>query len=180
MPESAARRLVFKAWPIALALAWPAAAQVGPISEVRGGLLAHDVAILGSHEEEGVDVNAEILFRSPQVLRPLLAPRPHVGVDVNTLGDTSVAYAGLTWQTDIGPLWGALAFGGAVHDGEIDEKPGAKGLGSRALFRLAGEVGWYASPHVSISLLYDHYSNATLAEDNEGLNNLGLRFGYRF
>lgn len=180
MRESAARRIVFKAWLAALAAVSPAAAQVNPISEVRGGLLAHDVAILGAHEEEGVDINAEILFHPPPLLRPLLSPRPHVGIDANTLGDTSAAYAGLTWQADAGPLWGAFAFGGAVHDGEIDESPGSKGLGSRALFRLAGEIGWHVTPHVSLSLLYDHYSNATLAEDNEGLNNLGLRFGYRF
>src|SRR5207253_650138 len=78
----------------------------GIFSEVRLGVLAHDVGFLGGREP-GADINAEVLFVSPfpddwgstwpQWLRWIARPRPHIGGDVNTAGATSQAYLGLTW-----------------------------------------------------------------------------------
>ena len=55
-----------------------------------------------------------------------------------------------------------------------------KALGSHALFRLALEVGCDVSESWRASVLWDHSSNAGLADHNEGLNNLGARIGYKF
>src|SRR5690606_8870475 len=68
----------------------------GYLSEVRGGGLAHDVGVFGRSEEDGVDVNVELLFVSPDFLKPIWAPRPHIGASVSTSGETSQAYFGLT------------------------------------------------------------------------------------
>ncbi|HSV28059.1 MAG TPA: acyloxyacyl hydrolase, partial [Candidatus Omnitrophota bacterium] len=83
----------------ALLLAFATPAQAG-IDEIRLGLLDHDVGVFGGEHESGYDVNGEVLFESPGFLAPIWAPRPHVGVYVNTTGDTSQAYAGLTWTWD--------------------------------------------------------------------------------
>ena len=40
------------------------------------------------HVEGGADVNVELLFNSPDLLRYIGSPRPHVGADINTSGNT--------------------------------------------------------------------------------------------
>jgi hypothetical protein len=55
-----------------------------------------------------------------------------------------------------------------------------KSLGSRVLLRIPLEIGYSMTDHYEISILFDHISNAYLADPNEGLDTLGLRFGYRF
>src|SRR3546814_14134530 len=79
------------------------------------------------------DVNAEILFASPEFLSAIWSPRPHLGVDINTAGDTSQLYLGLTWrwQPFEFPLWGAFSTGGSVHTGETGKSTSDKELGSR-------------------------------------------------
>jgi lipid A 3-O-deacylase len=164
-------------------LPYAAAAEDGFLSEIKLGALAHDVPLLATRDERGVDFNIEALFTSPAFLTSLGAPRPHVGASINGSGDTSQAYAGLTWEWKPfeAPVWGAFSFGGAIHDGERENvREDRKALGSRVLFRLAAEVGYDVSDSVRVSLLWDHISNAGLAEENEGLNNVGVRLGYRF
>src|SRR3546814_17393937 len=73
----------------------------GFLSEVRLGGLAHDVGVFGRSEEDGFDVNAELLFVYPEFLKVIWSPRPHIGTSVNTSGDTSQAYFGLTWGWDV-------------------------------------------------------------------------------
>ncbi|MBT8353708.1 MAG: acyloxyacyl hydrolase, partial [Desulfofustis sp.] len=75
-----------------------------------------------------------------------------------------------------------LGLGLAVHNGETDEGNVAdmNQLGSTVLFRLAFEVGFTIGDRHLISLMFDHISNAYLADPNEGLDTLGLRYGYRF
>lgn len=74
-----------------------------------------------------------------------------------------------------------LGFGAAVHDGETGG-PGAdeRALGSPVLFHIPVEAGYRFDGHHGVSLYFDHISNANLADHNEGLNTLGLRYGYRF
>lgn len=165
-----------------LACATPVRAD-SVVSELKGGVLVHDVGLLGADKEGGLDLNLELLFASPDLLHSVWAPRPHLGLQVNTAGDTSQAYAGLTWTARPAslPVWGAFSLGGAVHNGETGRGgPGEKELGSRALFRLAAEVGYDITPQVNVSVVFDHESNAHLADRNEGLNNVGVRLGYRF
>src|SRR3546814_14115956 len=106
--------------------------------------MSHDVSVLGSNEEKGIDVNEEILFASPEFLSAIWSPRPHLGLDINTAGDTSQLYLGLTWrwQPFEFPLWGAFSTGGSPHTGETGNSTSEKALGSRALFRTAPENGY--------------------------------------
>ena len=55
-----------------------------------------------------------------------------------------------------------------------------KKLGSTALFRESLELGYQATPSLSISAFVDHMSNADLAPHNAGLTDAGARLGFKF
>jgi lipid A 3-O-deacylase len=167
---------------IATATAPPAHAQSGWLDEAKLGLDAHDIALGGDHREPGADVNGELLFTSPALLRTIGHPRPHVGVAVNTSGATSYAYFGLTWTAPVFErAFVSGALGGAVHNGEINAAlPDRKQLGSRILFHEYVEAGFRVTPVLSLSVFLDHMSNADLARHNAGMTNIGLRTGFKF
>lgn len=167
---------------LSLVLALISVPAQAEMSELRLGVLNHDISFLGHGKEGGVDINAEALFHSPDFLKPIWAPRPHVGVSVNSRGDTSQAYAGLTWTYEpIQKVFIEFSFGGSVHNGELNTwDADKKSLGSRVLFRESLSLGYRFDDHNSLSVAFDHESNANFASSNEGLNNLGLRWGYRF
>jgi lipid A 3-O-deacylase len=175
----------------------PASALLPPtldfIDEVKVGGLVHDVTMETSPRELGADVNLELLFR------PLFTPvdvygfdislRPHVGASINTSGDTSQAYFGLT--LGIGLAHDVLrpgdrvflngTFGGSVHDGYLDgAPPGRKDLGSRLLSRKSAELGYQVTPRYSVSLIIDHISNYGWADHNDGIKTAGVRLGIKF
>jgi lipid A 3-O-deacylase len=166
-----------------------ATAQLKLVDEVKVGGLAHDIGFLGRHVEGGADVNAELLFTSPDLFRYIGSPRPHIGADINTSGNTSDGYFGLTWgimliQNLFGAGDGIFAngsLGGAIHDGHLDRAPpDRKRLGSRILFRESLELGYQVNPVVSVSAILDHISNANLAPRNAGITSAGARIGFRF
>ena len=169
-----------------------AAAQTSLVDEVKIGALSHDVGFLTHHVEGGADVNLEVLFISPDLLGLIGSPRPHIGADINTAGNTSDGYLGLTWGWTLVPsLFGAGAvfangsLGGAVQDGFTGTQatvppPGRKLLGSTVLFRESAELGYQITPIVSISALLDHISNANLAPRNAGITSAGARLGFKF
>src|SRR5260221_3997531 len=158
-----------------------AAAQVKLIDEIKLGGLAHDVTLGGRHVEGGADVNVEMLFTPPDILRFIGSPRPHLGADINTSGNTSDGYFGLTWgimliQNLFNPGDGIFvngSLGGAVHDGSpltgSVSPPGRKLLGSRILFRESAELGYAITPTINVSGFLDHISNANLAPRNAGI-----------
>jgi hypothetical protein len=131
--------------------------------------------------ESGVDINAELLFG---VGLPMFggALRPAAGASINTEGFTSRAYVDARWeyQTPSGIFLG-LGLGGAVHNGLLDPTdPDKKALGSRILFHIPIEIGYRLDEHNSISVYFEHMSNAHLATHNEGMDSIGIRYGYRF
>nr|WP_321513367.1 acyloxyacyl hydrolase [uncultured Pseudodesulfovibrio sp.] len=152
------------------------------ISEVRGGVYAHDISFWSFNRESGADINGEILFVSPSYLEAIWSPRPHLGATVNMSGNTSHAYGGLTWE------WGLLDdffmdanLGLSVNNGKRDtDDPDRKSLGSPVLFRLGAALGYNLTEKVNVSVQYEHMSNAYIANENEGMDNVGLRLGYRF
>ncbi len=168
----------------------PAAAQDGKIvDELKLGVLDHDITLGGRGVESGADLNAEVLFTSPDFLGFLGGPRPHLGIAVNTDGNTDQAYFGLTWdwtpikriigESDGLTLSGSL--GGALQDGYEDSAPpGRKKLGSVILFREAIELGYQITPVYSISGIVDHISNADLGSHNAGITSAGARLGFKF
>jgi lipid A 3-O-deacylase len=159
------------------------------VDEIKAGALAHDVGFLGDSIEHGPDVNIEMLFTSPDLLAVLGSPRPHIGADINTTGDTSDVYIGLTWgitliQNLFKPGDGIFingSLGGAYQDGYIDNAPvGRKRLGSPVLFRESAELGYQVTPTISVSAILDHISNANLGQHNAGITSAGARLGFKF
>ena len=184
----------------AAALLAPAMAQAQNLtySEVKLGVLAHDVHFLGG-KEGGVDLNPELIFQSPisdawaagvpWYLRWMVQPRPTIGGEFNTSGFTNQAYFGATWTWQLannvvmpgdGVTFGYF-FGPSFNDGDIIGKaPNKKSLGANVLFREAFELGYRITPIYQISGFLDHVSNGGLAKQNQSINDVGVRFGFRF
>jgi lipid A 3-O-deacylase len=120
-----------------LATGAAAGAEDGLVSEVKFGVRYHDVGLFDTRSEEGVDLNAEVLFAPLEPLAFVWSPRPHLGAHVNTSGDTSQLYFGLTWTFDLTDrFWVAFGGGGAVHNGKLTTGSGEDlQLGSAAQFR---------------------------------------------
>jgi len=164
------------------ATASPAAAQF--VSEIKGGVLAHDVPDLWSGfslETDAVDINVEAIL-SPRLPFLFGVIQPAIGASINTGGGTSHVYLDARWQVDLpaGFFFGT-GVGIAIHDGELDPvKADMKALGSRALFHIPFELGLRFDRHNSLSVYFEHTSNAGLADSNEGMDRLGVRYGYKF
>jgi len=159
------------------------------IDELKVGALGHDVAFFGDNIEHGPDVNVELLFVSPDILAMLGSPRPHIGADINTAGQTSDAYGGLSWQVSLiqnlflpgDYIFAQGSLGGAYQDGFTGTAPrGRKNLGSPVLFRESAELGYQITPTISVSAILDHISNANLARHNAGITSAGARIGFKF
>jgi hypothetical protein len=155
----------------------------GILHEVKGGVLAHDVPDLwsGTDLEHGVAINGELSF-TPSLDLPWGTIRPAVGASVATNGHTSYAYADAHWEF-AGPAgtFFSIGVGAAVHDGKLEPTSARdKALGSRVLFHVPLEAGIEFAEHYRVSLYFEHVSNGYLASPNEGLDNLGVRLGYRF
>ncbi len=152
------------------------------LSEIRFGVFAHDQGPFSRNEEDGVDFNFELLFTSPAILDRIWAPRPHFGATVNGSGDTSQVYLGLTWEWPFGRDWYLdFSLGGAAHDGKTKtNRIDRKELGCRVLFRQSIELGYRFGTRHAISAFLDHVSNANICDKNEGLESLGVRYGYRY
>jgi hypothetical protein len=153
---------------------------------LKFGVLAHDVPDLWSGfqvEHNAADINIEAQFAAAFAL-PWGAIRPVIGGSINTRGDTSHGYIDARWQGDCpSGLFFGLGLGAAVHDGEIGgpgSDPDKKWLGSRVLFHIPIEVGYHLDAHSDLSVYFEHMSNAYTATYNEGMDRIGVRYGYRF
>ncbi len=151
---------------------------------IRVGGLAHDVDHLWSRSrsEGGIDWNVELVFGKPGwTIGPGLV-LSNIGASINNRGDTSKVYGGFIWEM----LFGRVFFfntgaGLAFHDGDLDDEDSdRKQLGSRLLFRIPFEVGISWNGRHRLSLMFDHVSNAYVASPNEGLDTLGVRYGFQF
>ena len=176
---------------VVLATAMPTSAALAQdaepfLVELRAGLLLHDADGLWASDrrESGTDYNLEAVFHrvGPDILAGRI--RPHAGFSLNNQGesDTSQVYAGLHWERE----WDSgvfvnLGLGGAWHDGKTNtRRSDRKELGTRLLFRVPIELGLALGRHHRVSLAFAHVSNAGFDSDNEGLDTLGVRYGYRF
>lgn len=154
------------------------------ISEIKLGVLAHDVPDLWSGfqlETDSPDINFEVLL-APSLPALWGSIHPAFGATVNTDGDTSHAYVDARWQVELpSRFFLAVGLGAAIHNGKLEPtEPDRKALGSRVLFHIPAEIGYRFDDHNSLSIYFEHTSNAYLADYNEGLDRLGLRYGYKF
>lgn len=165
-------------------------ALVGPVNagglvdEVKIGVLAHDVPYLWSNfraEPASADINFEVLF-SPSL--PFLGGtiRPAAGGTVSTVGATSHGYLDARWQYETpSRVFFGLGIGAALHNGQLQlEDWDRKALGSRLLFHFPIEIGYRLDDRSSVSAYFEHISNGYTVSPNEGLDRLGIRYGYRF
>lgn len=161
----------------------PAQTASGLVQELRLGVLVHDMPGLwsGFRLERGADINAEAIL-SPSI--PLLGGllRPAIGGSVSTSGQTSKAYFDARWMIEArSGFFLGLGLGAAVHNGVLDAtEVNRKALGSRVLFHIPLEIGYRFDRHNSLSLYFDHVSNGYTRAYNEGLDSLGVRYGYKF
>jgi len=154
------------------------------IREIRVGVAAHDVDSLwsGDSKEEGPDICAEIIFNRRLFHLLGAAAYPNTGISLNTRGDTSKIYGGflLQWE-QIASLTFSTGFGLALHNGEREtDSADKKSLGAQVLFRVPIEIGYTLMPNHQITIAFDHISNAYLASPNDGMDTLGIFYGYRF
>jgi len=153
------------------------------VREVKAGILHHDTDNLWSNSsrESGVDGNAEIIL-SPDFALWGGNVRPAFGVSVNSASDTSKIYGAARWETTIADDFVfALGVGVAAHNGETAlVSANKKALGSKVLLYFPIEAGYRLNERDTISLFFDHVSNAWQASPNEGMDTLGIRYGYRF
>jgi lipid A 3-O-deacylase len=154
----------------------------GILSELCLGVMAHDVGAFGRQEEDGVNANVEFLFVSPELLSAIWSPRPHAGFSVNSSNGTNQAYLGLTWTWEFfEKMYVEGSLGGAYHDGANETTViGQKSLRCKVLFCESAALGYRVTEKHSLSVMLDHISNAKLCTSNEGLDTLGVRYGYRF
>jgi lipid A 3-O-deacylase len=164
----------------------------GFVSELRLGVLSHDMAFTGRvmsfpnplrhRYEHGINLSGEVLLVSPGIFRYIGSPRPRVGASVNLAGYTDDVYVDLDWGHAFraGPYVEGF-LGGAWHDGALRHaNPERSELGSRFLFHTGLEVGWRFLGHQGLSLIWEHLSNGSFAAPNQGLDRFGIRYGYRF
>jgi lipid A 3-O-deacylase len=152
--------------------------------EFRLGAFAHGVAF---EESGGVDVNAELVFPRVPLDIPaewrFLLPRPHVGVMAATSSNkTSYAYTGFVWTLNLTErLFVEPIFGGAIHNGKLDNPPPDRvALGCPILFHTGISLGFRLNEQWTLYGTWDHISNANLCSRNVGLNDWGVRVGYKF
>jgi len=156
------------------------------IDEFRLGVLNSDLG----QGEDGVNLNAEILFRRPNVyynnrlLLFLLNPRIHIGGSLNTAGDTSQVYAGLTYDYRLtNNLFVEASIGGVIHDGNVNKTVVAganRRLGCRTMFRHSLSAGYEFTENLRFMITFDTINNYELCSENAGLSSLGARIGYKF
>ena len=171
------------------------------ITEVRVGLTEFDERTTNINEgrfranENSAAINAEILFQEPQFLKWALSPQPYIGATINLEGKTSYGGAGLLWRKGFGEkFYGDFSFGLVAHNGtlDIERAPGQSffdildrfeneiEFGTTVLFREQIALGYNVSDEWSAELFYEHLSNAGLAAENDGANNLGFRAVKKF
>ena len=173
--------------------------------EVKQGVLAHDRGWFGTNREGiGPDYNFELMFNSPRFLKKIWSPKPVLGLTQTSTGGSSLYYGGITWDANISKNWfvtgtTGIAYTngmrklqkGAVPGGDqcpnyekicaADDPDKKIQFGSKWLHRGAIEVGWNFYGNDTISLLFSHVSHAGMLSDkNQGMDEFGIRYGYRF
>ena len=160
------------------------------VYEVKQGILAHDRGWFGKNREGiGPDYNFELMFNSPNILKKVWSPKPIIGLTQTSTGGSSLYYGGITWDANISKNWFVTGTTGIAYTNGLKKLPqgqvatGDKKIqfGSQWLHRGAIELGWNFYGNDTISLMFSHVSHASMLSDkNHGMDEFGIRYGYRF
>jgi lipid A 3-O-deacylase len=173
------------------------AAHAG-VDEVHVGVMAHNICVTNcknADKEDGPNVEFQISFDSPGFLHWAGSPQPYVMASVNTAGNTSFGGVGLEWRWNFADRWALEpGVGIVVHDGEVNN-PYANGtpeaadfaedhvlLGSETLFRTSLALTHDFEGPWEMQILFEHLSHGQILASgrNQGLDEIGIRFGYQF
>ena len=167
------------------------------VEEFRTGIMAHNICITdckNADKEEGVNVQGELVFASPDFFSYILSPRPFVMASINTSGETGFGGGGLMWNWDFAEDWSfEPSLGYVIHNGET-KNPFVTGtpeaavfgenllLGSEDLFRTGLAVNRDFGDAWGGQILYEHLSHGQILGEgrNQGLDSLGVRVYWRF
>jgi len=162
------------------------------------------------NDDETGYIQAEFLFAplnlrvfENEFLNSYFNVRFTVGGTLSPTGGTNMGYAGLTWEStftqilsvfdligvDARPsdtsvtdrLFYTSFFGGAIHDGEVDEDDDdERHYGCRVNFRESAGLGYKITESVRVIGFWAHMSNAGLCSDNDGITQVGASLGLKF
>lgn len=134
--------------------------------------------------EKSPVINLEVLLQplTNSIFLKLFCPRPHLGMSLSARNCTHQFYGGVTWAFNIKD-WFVIepSFGGEYHNGKRrrGNSKNHRSLGSQWLFRESISFVKYFGSY-SVSIMFDHASNAGIKHPNNGLSTIGLRLGYKF
>ena len=158
--------------------------------EVKQGVLAHDRGWFGKNREGfGPDYNFELMFNDSKFLKFLGSPKPILGLTQTSTGGSSLYYGGITWDKNISKNWFVAGTTGIAYTNGLSKLPqgeepkGDKKIqfGSKWLHRGAVEIGWNFYGNDTISLMFSHVSHGSMLDNkNQGMDEFGIRYGYRF
>lgn len=168
------------------------------IDQLKIGVTAHNTPLFGerqAEDERGANVSAQVNFAAIEALSFLGAPRPYLNVSLNLDGNTNFGGGGLAWRIPVGSGWAVEpALGYVIHDG-AKENPYASAdprapaysretvlFGSQDLWQSSVAISRRVGESWSAEFYYEHLSHGQILGTgrNQGLDNFGLRLGYRF
>jgi lipid A 3-O-deacylase len=138
----------------------PTASAQDIVSEMKVGVLVHDAPIFGDQRGHGTDVNAELQFVSPVLASWIADVSPGSAAEYRHRREHVRLHQPDLFRPDL--------------DGSHAS------LGSNVLFRPSAELVYWFNPRGNVSIYFEHSSNAGLASDNTGLDNIGVRLSVAF
>lgn len=183
---------------LALGAALAAAGEAQAVESVHVGVMAHNICVTdckNAGKEDGPVIELQANWGSPDFMNWALSPQPYVVASINVAGDTSFVGAGLEWRFKLSEHWAIEpGVGYVIHDGETtlpypSGTPEAAAftedhvlLGSRDLFRTSLGVTRDFDGPWEAQLFFSHLSHGQILGNgrNQGMDQLGVRFGYRF
>lgn len=166
----------------------PVALRAAFISETRIGVMAGaswtDRA--GSPSLQG-EVLLDKPFHPSDLFLSYFVPRPHFGATLALDGGANFAFAGLTWNVDVGErVFLEASFGGALQDGggRSAARPQSGGLGCSPVFRETASIGYRLTERLTVTATVERYGDRGLCDQVAGapraVTNVGARIGYAF
>jgi len=162
-------------------------AHAASAQELRIGVLQHDTEIGQQRTEPGTDINLEWVgpvYSLPPAMQlyPGFGLHPEVGYSGNFGGArTEEIYAAMGFDLLPGKSWELrVSLGLAAHNGQLDrDDKNRLALGQRVLLYASFEAGYWWHDN-GLFVFFQHSSNGPMGGPNDGINNLGVRYGYRF